>query len=96
MVGAISFQIRPKVSKAPKTSNLRGQFQIADRFRRPCVSRSVSSERLALTRINTSEEMGQARDASTLVTFNALNSTSSHQILDSLFMLFDRREGETK
>jgi len=43
---------------------------------------SDSSERLAL--INSSEEMGQARDTSTHVTFNALNSTSSPRILDSL------------
>jgi len=55
---------------------------------------SDSSERLAL--INSSEEMGQARDTSTPVTFNALNSTSSPRILDSLFMLFDRHEGEKK
>jgi len=55
---------------------------------------SDSSQRLAL--INTSEEMGQARDTSTRVTFNALNSTSSPRILDSLFMLFDRRKGEKK
>jgi len=57
-------------------------------------SKSDSSERLAL--INTSEELGQARDTSTHVTFNALNSTSSPRILDSLFMLFDRREGGKK
>ena len=43
---------------------------------------SDSSERLAL--INTSEEMGQARDTSTHVTFNALNPTSSPRILDRL------------
>ena len=43
---------------------------------------SDSSERLAL--INTSEEMGQARDTSTHVTFNALNLTSSPRILDRL------------
>ena len=43
---------------------------------------SDSSERSAL--INTSEEMGQARDTSTHVIFNALNSTSSPRILDSL------------
>ena len=43
---------------------------------------SDSSERSAL--INTSEEMGQARDTSTHVPFNALNSTSSPRILDSL------------
>ena len=43
---------------------------------------SDSSERSAL--INTSEEMGQARDTSTHVTFNAVNSTSSLRILDSL------------
>ena len=55
---------------------------------------SDSSERLAL--INTSEEMGQARDTSTHVTFNALNSTSSPRVLDSLFMVFDRRKGEKK
>ena len=44
--------------------------------------RSDSSERSAL--INTSEEMGQARDTSTHVTFNALNSSSSPRILHSL------------
>jgi len=43
---------------------------------------SDSSERLAL--MNTLKEMGQARDTSTHVTFNALNSTSSPRILDSL------------
>ena len=48
---------------------------------------SDSSERSAL--INSSEEMGQARDTSTCVTFNALNSTSSPRILDSLFMLLE-------
>jgi len=46
--------------------------------------------------INTSEEMGQARDTSIHVTYNALNSTSSPRILDSLLMLLDRREGEKK
>ena len=42
---------------------------------------SDSSERLAL--INTLEEMGlgQARDTSTLVTFNALNSTALPRFL---------------
>jgi len=55
---------------------------------------SNSSERLAL--MNTSEEMGQARDPSTQVTLNALNSTSSPWILDSLFMLFNGREGGNK
>jgi len=55
---------------------------------------SDSFERLAL--INTSEEIGQARDTSTHVTFDALNSTSSPRIFDSLFMLFDEREGEKK
>jgi len=34
--------------------------------------------------MNTSEEMWQARDTSTHVTFNALNSTGSPRILDSL------------
>ena len=43
---------------------------------------SDSYERLAL--MNTSEEMGQARDTSTHVTLNALNSRSSPLILDSL------------
>jgi len=43
---------------------------------------SDSSQRLAL--MNTSEEIGQARDTSTHVTFNALNSTSSPRILHSL------------
>jgi len=43
---------------------------------------SNSSERLAL--INTSEEMGQARDISTHVTFNALNSTSSEVERDTM------------
>jgi len=46
--------------------------------------------------INTSEETGQARDTSTFVTFNALNSTNSPLILDSLFMLFDRHERDKK
>jgi len=45
-----------------------------------------SSERVAL--LNTSEETGQARDTSTHVIFNVLNSTSSPQILDSLFLSF--------
>jgi len=57
---------------------------------------SDSSERLALINTSELEEMGQARDTSTHVTFNALNSTSSPRILDSLFLLFDRREGEKK
>jgi len=47
---------------------------------------SDSSERLAL--LNTSEEMGQARDTSAHVTFNVLNLTSSPQILDSHFLSF--------
>ena len=52
---------------------------------------SDSSERLAL--INTSEDMRQARDTSTRVTFNALNSTSSPRILDSLLCCsMDARE----
>jgi len=55
---------------------------------------SDSSERLAL--MHKSEEMGQARDTSTHVTCNALNSTSSPRILDSLFMLFNGREGGKK
>jgi len=54
---------------------------------------SDSPERSAL--INTSKEMGQARDTSTQVTFNALNSTSSPQILDSLLCSsMDAREGK--
>ena len=44
---------------------------------------SDSSERSAL--INTSEEMGQARDTNTLVTFNALSSTSSPRILEQTY-----------
>jgi len=52
------------------------------------------SERLAS--MNTSEEMGQARDTSTHVTFNALNSTSSPRILNSLFTLFNGREDGKK
>ena len=40
-------------------------------LRNEAVRDSDSSERLAL--IDTSEEMGQARDTSTPVTFNALN-----------------------
>jgi len=52
---------------------------------------SDSSERSAL--INSSEEMAQARDTSTCVTFNALNSTSSPRILDSLlYCSMDARE----
>jgi len=46
--------------------------------------------------MHNSEEMGQARDTGTHVTFNALNSTSSSRILDSLFMLFNGREGGKK
>ena len=52
---------------------------------------SDSSQRSAL--INSSEEMAQARDTSTCVTFNALNSTSSPRILDSLlYCSMDARE----
>ena len=52
---------------------------------------SDSSERWAL--MNTSEEMGQARDTSTQVTLNALNSTNSPRILDSLLCCsMDARE----
>ena len=60
----------------------------------PLLDLSDSSERLEL--INKSEEMGHVRDTSTHVTFNTLNSTSWPRILNSLFILFERREGEKK
>jgi len=46
--------------------------------------------------LNTSEEMGQARDTSTHVTFNVLNSTSSPRVLHSPLILIDGTRGTKK
>jgi len=67
------------------------KHHVSDRNQSDRGKSSDSSERLAL--MNTLEEMGQARDTSTHVTFNALNSTSSPRILDSLLCCsLDARE----